>query len=166
MKNNTKRCPRCHEELNVSAKFCSNCGWEFRRKRAVPKKRRWKEEHFQDVSFREIDEWLDMHNGNIEIVNCRGNTKYDTSGFIIKSRDWFVQYLTIRYYDDEKANKQYELIYNQQYDSLLSSGAKRARNNVEKIVDGRKVIFSISRSSHYSGGGSREYSCYMAICEL
>lgn len=103
---NYKTCPRCHETLNAKAKFCSNCGWKF----GAPK-RRWKEKKFQDVSFQEVMDWLKTYNGNIEILSIRGNIRYNSRGFIFVSRDWYVQYLTIRYYDDDKANKTYGLVF-------------------------------------------------------
>lgn len=157
----SKSCPRCHTELDESVRFCFNCGWEFRKK----KTRRWKEMQFQNVSFSEVKEWFNDHNGEIEIVNCRGNIKYNTSGFFIKTRDWFFQYLTIRYYDDEKASKSYDLVYDAKYDHLLSSGARNAESAVQSQLNGRKTVFNITRSSHFSGGENREYSCCLAIYE-
>jgi hypothetical protein len=167
MSEETKTCPRCHEVLDKNARFCSHCGWEFRKgNKNRPQRRRWKEESFQNTSFTRVMNWLRNCNGHIEIVNVRGNLKYDTSGIIFKTRDWYVQYLTIRYYDDDKANKSYALVYDEQYDFLLRSGATKAVDNCMERVGNNPMIFNIVRSSHYSGGGSKEYSCAMAIYEI
>lgn len=164
---NTKTCPRCHEILNTKAKFCSRCGWKFgsNRNNWTPR-RRWKEKSFQNASFKEVMEWLKENNGRIEILNARGNLKYDTSGIFFISRDWYVQYLNIRYYDDQQANKNYGLVYSEKYDSLFSSGSYKASNECAARVNGRPVVYNIVRSSHYSGGESKQYSCAMSIFEI
>lgn len=164
---NTKVCPRCYEILNKKAKFCSNCGWNFRSNgNNRTTRRRWKEQSFQNVSFQEVMEWLKTYNGKIEILNAKGNLKYDTSGVFFISRDWYVQYLNIRYYDDQQANKNYALVFDEQYDSFFSKGADKAITNcVDRVAD-RPIVYKIVRSSHYSGGGSKQYSCAMAIFEI
>jgi len=162
----SKECPKCHKILEDNAKFCSECGWQFHQKTNHPKQRRWEIKKFSDCSFDTVADWIKSNNGHIEILDAKGNIKYDTSGFIFINREWYVQYLNIRYYNDAQANKQYAIVRAEAYDKLFSSGAKRAQEQVKNMVQNRNVIFHISRRSHFSGGGSREFCCTAAIYEI
>lgn len=176
-----KICPRCHNQVDNDAKFCSKCGWNFniksinnsnklRKSNYISSergyRRRWKEQKFEECSFDDVALWLKEHNGHLEIENVRGNMKYDTSGMFIQTLKWHIQYLIIRYYDDSKANKSYGLCYDSAYDKWLSPGKTTVTNSIQTWTSGKNVIFKMHRASHYSGGGNCEFHCGMAIYEI
>lgn len=158
-----KKCPRCGQIIDVYANYCQNCGWDFNGRR---KKRWWHIKKFENVSFEEIRQWLYENNGHIEILDIKGYLRYFTEGIFFTSEEWELQYLNIKYYDDEKAAGNYDIVWSSAYDFLFWSGIARAEGFVDRNIGGYKLIKKIKRSAHYQGGGYSRTACCMALIEF
>lgn len=146
--------------MNDDDKFCSQCDFNFNR-------RRYEFFKCEDISFESFGKWLEDYSDRIEIISIKGNRKYYTSGFIFRKETYAISYISIKYYPNTRGHR-YGYCYCQDYDGLLKNGY----NSVNKYVDNAlnesnpsKVLFDICRHVHYQGGGAREVNCRFAVYE-
>ena len=158
---NEMYCSKCGARIGNGSQYCTCCGARIGAKHTP---RRWVQYQAEDVSLDSLDQWLKIHS-DIEIESVRANFRYRYYGFSNWNLEWYMPFISIRYYPNTPGHK-YHLTWASSGERLFESGAKRVHNIVSgNLIGAKKVVFKKYHHAHYDRGGDLEMHFEMAIYE-
>lgn len=154
-------CPNCGNTISNQDRFCRSCGANIKSGR----KRKRCEQSFENTTFENVAHWITENNGKIDIVRVNANMRFDREGVFYKRNVWYVEYLNIYYYQNNRSKKYYVCRCAEDTDSWLQDGRNYVYESIHKSPEPDKTIFTRIYSRHFPNGGSYQTHCGLLIGE-